>query len=263
MISSKQEDKIIYEINLLVDLFLKTNASDLELSERTGISSSTVQRRLTDKERIVRIYPNGEELFNKISIQRKNNRENGKERGAQYSKLNNGNYNTFSNSKLKLNMFCKNKDEEMDLMFKIAIKYRLHLDTIISLFPYEVNEINEYKDNYMYKKALDYLFMYDKTNQEIAKTDFLEYYKNLLNVKKTDELNSLVASLSKVEEENYKDILNYQIKYALNNNEVINKFGIDKDEYNKNIYLILDNDPILKDEYINLALFMKNRGRIR
>ena len=108
-----------------------------------------------------------------------------------------------------------------------------------------------------------YLSIVDKTNQEIAKTDFLEYYKNLLNVKKTDELNSLVASLSKVEEENYKDILNYQIKYALNNNEVINKFGIDKDEYNKNIYLILDNDPILKDEYINLALFMKNRGRIR
>ena len=39
MVSKVQNEKILEETKMLVNLFLETNESDIELSKRTGISS--------------------------------------------------------------------------------------------------------------------------------------------------------------------------------------------------------------------------------
>ncbi len=268
MISSKQEEKIINEIKQLIELFLKTNASDIELSEKTGISSSTVQRRLTDKKRITECIPNGEKLYEIVSTRRRINKENGKEKGTQNSILNNiylkDSLNIFkNNNRLKLDIFCSNNlDKEMDLLFKLVLKYRVNLDSILTLFPYDSETILKYMDNYYNKNALEYLFYYDKTNQEIAMQELIDFYKEMIKTKKTNEYIELISKLDDSKCNNIRDILLYQMNNVLSTNDILEKFNLDKEEYDKKVYELLGSDPILKDKFVNLVTYMNKKKAV-
>ena len=68
------DEKMIKETRQLVNLFLRTNKSDIELSRMTGISSSTVGRRLTNEFGILKAFPErGAEIYELIKENRQKN----------------------------------------------------------------------------------------------------------------------------------------------------------------------------------------------
>ena len=67
---------MIAQTKLIVNEFLKTNASDKELADLLGISSSTIQRRLNDKKRIITaFYPDGERVYELVQKNLKLNKK--------------------------------------------------------------------------------------------------------------------------------------------------------------------------------------------
>ena len=80
MRSKKQEEEMKVKILFLSKLFLESNYSDIELSNITGISSSSVGRYLTSdlaKEVL------GSDIYNEISKKRQENLYNAKIKGGQ------------------------------------------------------------------------------------------------------------------------------------------------------------------------------------
>lgn len=137
MVSVEQNRKMNDEIKLLVKLFFETNKSDEELSEITGISRSTIGRRLTDRERIVALY--SEEVFNQIAETRQRNLYEAKLKGARNAAKNpflkdrNG---KFSGSIKELDKVYVTLQDKVLLLTHIAQMYGLSKENIIKYFPF-------------------------------------------------------------------------------------------------------------------------------
>lgn len=80
MRSKSQEEEMKIKILLLSKLFLESNYSDIELSNITGISSSSVGRYLTSPFAMEILGP---ETFNFIAQKRRENLYNAKIKGGQ------------------------------------------------------------------------------------------------------------------------------------------------------------------------------------
>ena len=129
-----KKEQVLRETKLLVRLFLKTNASDEELSKMTGISSSTVGRRLTNRDIILSCFPaNGERLFEIVREKRKYNRERGKVIGNQTSVLNNFN----GTPKLRLDVIYKDERKQLKFLSHLVLTFRAKLPLISELFGFE------------------------------------------------------------------------------------------------------------------------------
>ena len=92
MISKEQEERFNKETILLVSNLILNKLTIKELSELTGISSSTVQRRLNDENRIKNAYSGLkkttteiEEIINEIKRILEINKENGLSNGGKTS----------------------------------------------------------------------------------------------------------------------------------------------------------------------------------
>ena len=131
VVSEKQQEYILAETRYLVEYFLNTNKSDIEISKATGISSSTVGRRLTNKQRIVEAFPeDGLGKYNKVMERRKANLARAKIIGGQTSRLNNsiinGKSKDFSGTtKLSLDILYPNEEQQWEFLMHIALCFRL------------------------------------------------------------------------------------------------------------------------------------------
>ena len=118
---SDKQKEIMEETVMLVNLFLETNESDILLGERTGISSSTVGRRLTNRDTILKCFPdNGERLYEIIKEKRKNNLQRGKIIGSQASKLNNLEFMN-DTPKLRLDVLYRDERKQTWLLSQLAL----------------------------------------------------------------------------------------------------------------------------------------------
>jgi hypothetical protein len=273
MLSKNQNEVILAETRYLVNLFLETNLSDLELEKKTGISSSSIQRRLTNKAKIMEAFKNGEEIYELVNKRRKANLKKGKIRGGLTSQLNN--IYTKENTKLRLDLFFEYKNLELEFLRNLILVFRAKRKTIEELFNYTEEELNDiYEGNEM-----DYLENYDNTIQEFSKEEIITYYRDLLNSINSKEKNKISNEIKEINdywiyelmdkiskskplnENDYNNLLNYQLKYALREHDIEKLFNIDKDIYFENVIKILDNNIILKNRYNNLKNYYLEKVR--
>lgn len=262
MVSSEQEAKMLEQTHLLVELFLKTQESDIALEKRTGIPSSTVGRRLTNKKRIVDVYgfEIGQEIYAKIMEIRKNNLQKGKKIGGQKSMLNNvyvkDELGKFSGStKLRLDVIYDDELLLKHFLFHLALTFRAKPKTIAGLFQLDEKKLLEDLISVSMSgyNSLLYLLYHDNSDQDLAKQNIISYYRELLNaiskqnnaekyrlinlisdekiatIKKSLEEGK--TSIETLDSKDIEELLKYQLKYALSVNELANTFGIDANIY--------------------------------
>lgn len=278
MKSAEQTEKIIRETKELVELFLKTNASDLELCKMTNISSSTVGRRLTNKENILIAFPEGGvEIFELVSKKRQENLAKGKALGGQTTLLNhiytldeNGKFTGCS--KIRLDVIFNQKENQDKFFIHLILYFRLHLDTIQELFQFTDEKLNNLLNlTGRFHYALNFLFEHDTKNQRIAKENFIAYYRELINavrlkdIDKKKRLINLVTDAKAVEIKNNRKsgevlsndeletLIRYQIKYALAAKDMSVTFNVSRAHYNKIVINFLDNNKELKSDYESMA----------
>jgi len=292
--------KRVNETTLLCTEFLLTNESDIELSQKTGISSSTVGRRLTNKENISLAYEDikeklvekgqkedeipttGSLLYDLISKRRQENLLRGKSLGGQttllnhvYSQTSDGKFD--GSTKIKIDVLYKDIDNQYKFIVHAALTFRLHLDTLSQMLQIDENELLENMIRIVPNAydAIKYLLYHDVNDQNIARGDFLNYYRELLNairMKDIDEKKRLISvvSDSKVAEirkkhepgdvltdEEFEAIVTYQVKYGLTQELVTAMFDINIANYNLRIGRVLTNNPKLRQKYDYLSEYNK------
>ena len=283
MVSREQELNIIEETKLLVDLFLETNLSDIELSKKTGISSSTVGRRLSNKDNYLKAFPtNGEELYERVMTNRQNNLKMAKTIGGQSSILNNiqlrdRNGQFIANvPKLRLDIFCKNHVVEDKMLYFIALTFRAKLPLLSELFGMEEEIIYTKLCETYYKlhnidnhRTIDYLCYVDPANQDEARINIITYYQNLLNAIRSKDHIMRKMLLESIDDTNVKkikdrqniylrdedieEIIKYQLKYAFDCEKAAAYCGVNASTYRKRLNKYLDINPELKERYEYLA----------
>lgn len=286
MVSKEQEKKMIEETIKLVNLFLQTNASDIELEKLTGISSSTVGRRLTNKQRILAAFPfSGEDVYKEIMLRRKNNLHKAKVLGGQTSMINNiylkdeiGKF--VGSHKLRLDVFYDDADKQMMFLLHLALTFRLKPSSISDLFQIDEKELLEKLviiSGNAYNSLL-FLIYHETFDQNVAKTNVVSYYRDLLNAKRkkddatqkellnkvTDALASeIIASKKSLEDftlDELEVLLRYQLKYTLSIIDLANTFNIDAKIYEERVPFILEHNPDLKERYEFIISFNLSSG---
>lgn len=277
MLSEKQLKKTLDETKLLVELFLETNKSDIELSEITGISSSTVGRRLTNRDYILRTYPeNGLEIYERVMANRRSNLHKGKILGGQTSILNNlpirDSNNKFQGSmpKLKLDIVYSEPEKQHQLLRHIALTFRAKLPLLSTLFGLSEEELLKILYvPYTNTESINYLLYTDKTDQEVAMEKILAFYRDLLNAVRSKDRKSmalLIRSVSDydasqviknrkpsepITDSEFSVIIKHQLKYSLTRGEVSKIF--DTNLYNggfsDSIARFLEANPELRERY--------------
>lgn len=223
--------KRIEETVLLCTKFLLTNASDIELSNMTLISSSTVGRRLTNKGNVIQAYDavkknlleaswseeeipkDGIELFELIAKKRQENLLRGKSLGGQTTLLNHvynkGADGKFEGStKIELSVIYKEIENQYKFMVHAALTFRLHLDTLSNLLQIDENELLENMIRLVPNSynAITYLLYHDVNEQTIARQEFLSYYRELLNAIRTKDIEEKKRLISIVTDFNVAQI---------------------------------------------------------
>lgn len=279
MVSKNQEEQIIKETKALVKLFITTNASDIELSKMTGISSSTVGRRLTNKERIFKSFPdNGEKVYAVITSKRKSNLKQGKLLGGQISMLNSVGNNLEKLPKLKLAALSKSKEKQIRILIHMALTFRVKLKLLADLFQTDEQELLEkinLVSNESINKALDYLFNYDDYNQELSLANLIDFYsrfimarqkkdkeeqKRLINEIDDSKVKIVLKSshnLNKMSNEDIKVFLDYQFKYGLSSQDTARTLNFEINEYNEKIKEVLNVDDKLNKRFKLLMEYNK------
>ena len=294
MKSREQEEKILKETKLLVELFLETGLSDIELSKQTGISSSTVGRRLTNAFNIKKIYPdNGDELYEQIMFKRQENLHNGKVLGGQISvirntplKDRNGKFKG-SFSKLRLDFFYQNKEKQMKLLKHMALTFRAKPPLLSELFGFTEEEII----NYLYEStpnslSIKYLIENDFSDQMDAKDKIIAFYCDLLDAAKgfdVERVNELIKRVfdfhaheviikrknnELLNSDDFGEIVKYQLKYALKQKDVCSIFGLEPNYFRTRLSKYLAENEELKERYnaltdFNSIYFWENYGKKR
>lgn len=277
----------IKETTHLVRIFLETNASDLELEKRTGISSSKIGRILRDKKRILEAFPHeGEKLYNLIGKMRKQNSYNGKVLGGQISMLNYGQTaeNSLDNSvpKLRLELFYKDETKQMQFLMHIALTYRAQLPLLSQFLQIPENELLEKMlstctaANY---KSLKYLFFHDVSDQEVAKANVIEFYRDLILVLKNkdkdmqklvlarvDDSKAFELIKSRKERETISDefmlaMVKYQLKYSYSQSMVANIFRVSCRNYQYKLNGFLERHPEYQRSLELLSIYNESGGR--
>lgn len=150
--------KLIYyseETRFLVHLFLNTNLQDKELEAVTGISSSTIGRRLNPagltsanpfENYMIAFGDDWQFIYDRVVKQRQENLRKAKERGGHVSKLNNvfvQNEKGFFQGaiKLRLDLFANNLNLQYKILANIANYFHLNPITLANLFDMEEVEV--------------------------------------------------------------------------------------------------------------------------
>jgi len=284
------------EIKKLVRLFLETNESDKELSLRTGISSSTVGRRLTNAEKIVELFdldinripgiecpPDqsyGTYIYDLVRKRRKENilkgRSKGGKIGSEKVNLRRDEFGKFisdSTPLVDLSQLYQSEEKIYKFLAHATLTFRLTLPTLSELLGMTEDEVfsklMEHKPEL--SAAFEYLFVYEMLPQRDPRSNFLRYYMQLLNAKKTrdpEEQKRLLALISDKDAKKIKDtrstesgrrqkldigtIIRYQLKYAIKSVDIAHMFHIGYSVYAREVNLFLADKPDLRCRYDNI-----------
>ncbi|MBE6157004.1 MAG: hypothetical protein E7161_04615 [Firmicutes bacterium] len=178
-----------------------------------------------------------------------------------------------SQTKLRLDVFYKSVEKQYVFLRRLALTFRARLPLLSELFQISENELNTLLEihNPNYSRALRYLFYFDISDQEKAKSELLAYYQELLNAmvskdkNRQSQLTGKIAdsdlaevfeksqSGKRLSQDEYARVLNYQLKYAIALRNICYMLGVDKNTYKRNIKPILESDVDLKASYERLA----------
>ena len=273
----------------LVEIFLQNNFSDKELSGITGISASTVGRRLINKNMIIDVFNDeknkleytnnsndsyGEFIYRLVKNRRKENSYKGRSKGGQKAMTKNG---YVKNNKGKYVMF---KDFNLDKIFKddnskykflclCCLTFRVKPSNVFKIVNIDVDLLckNIKLYNKSFSRSLDYLEMFDKTAQNTALINFRNFYCKLVDAIKDgnkimvhDLMNYLNDSdfnnIKDVDDSNFDIIINYQIKYAYSIDDMSQILNIKGNDYANLIKKYLQEHKSWQDKYYNLLKFL-------
>ena len=293
-------DRINEQTRLLVNTFLAENLSDKELEKKTGIPSSTVQRRLTDPKVIGPLY--GENVYEKIQMKRAENKLNGRMRGGKKSQelngylkdetgkfLGSGIKKTLNDIKINPKRLYKHENEIFSFIYHSILEFRLKISTMANLLEMDENDLykklQSFLDSYMQEVINTDLVFYEQ-NQEQAVCNFKIFYINLCHAKKTEnkeELNKLTNMLydfdfkslsynrtpkTEFTKEEALIALKYQLKHGKYNNDIANSLNIRPDTLSKGYKKVFEDNSKLKQRYDYLNEFhnqlrKKNNGALK
>lgn len=171
------------ETRFLVHLFLDTNLQDKDLEEITGISSSTIGRRLNPAGKassnpfenyMIAFGEDWKSLYERVVTQRQENLRQGKQRGGHVSQLNNifiKDENGFFKRavRLRLDLFASNPELQYKILANIAVYFHLNPVSLSSLFGIKEVEVID-----ILNSLNGNVIMYD--NQESAILEFKAFY---------------------------------------------------------------------------------------
>lgn len=261
-----KKEQVIRETKLLVKLFLEYNESDIDLAKRTGLSSSTVGRRLTNRDIILLCFPsNGERLFEIIKEKRKYNLNRGKAIGSQTSIINYLN----NTPKLRLDIIYKDEDKQMQFLSHLVLHFRCKPALISELFGFDEDDITTklLDFNKGCYESFNYLFYKDNYDQEQAKINVIDYYRNLIEAISKKDIatkNVLIREISDNKVIEFKNnhtngdikddndiltLLRYQLKYAVSNRKMGEKFHFDDANYARRVRKLIENNQELQNRY--------------
>lgn len=275
----ERQKKIQEETLYLIKIFLQTNESDIELEKRTGISSSTVGRRLTNKAVILQCFSkDGEKIYELIKEKRRKNLERGKILGGQATLLKNAN--SKESLKLRSDILYSDREKQIKFLTHLFLTFRVKLPLITELFDVSekeiLNDLIKYNPD-IYPSIL-YLFYQDETDQKLAKERVINYYQNLVNslIKKDKAgINILLREISdskiveckkkinmekNIIDEDIMTILMYQLKYGLSNYIIGEKFGFDSVNYANRVRNIIKDNIELSERYESLMRYNKEKA---
>lgn len=255
-------------IKLIVNLFLRTKANDLELHKRTGFSLEEIREILTSEELVKKGFPlNGEELYKEIE------KYYDKDRVYVIEKEK-----TIYNSGLDIDSLFQKEVNMKKFLLQCALTFRMKLPLLSELLnsPEDViyNEMIRNSDNIFL--ALLFLFNSDTTDQIKAKEQFLSFYDSFKeaiknrDTKKRKELLGIICDekahlLSKtrkegdkISESDLETMLSYQLKYSLTAKDVSDYFNISLHHYVKIVNEYLSAHPEEKLNYEILVDIHKN-----
>lgn len=234
MRSQEQEIKILKETTVLVKLFLKYNMSDEMLSKVTKLSSSTIQRRLTNKSDIVKAFYNsslngfindtnltyGEYIYELVQQRRKQNLQNAKINGGKSYKENNigikDENGKFIGSKpimdLKVFYNSPKKSEEENLkqqyifLLHIMLKFGLRYQSLSEITGIDITTLKSHMEsyNYNYDRSLnlvDRAYFYG--NQKQAQENVLQFYEKFKEFKKTNNTAGVRLLIHQIDDSDY------------------------------------------------------------
>ncbi len=284
VVNNEQTKKIIHETVFLVKLFLKTNCSDVDLSKLTKISSSTVGRRLTNKEWIMKAFPdNGEELYEKIAKKRQQNIEKGKIMGSQISLLNKNFNRDNINSvpALRFDVLFKNPQSSLIFIYHMALTFKTELSTLADLLQISERDLERQMteakpgSSYYFYNLKQYYF-----DQEEAKIRFVRYYQELLEALKNGQKEMLYELLMAVTDNKAESIIKnrqsgeiisdkdlmiiliYQLKYFISTKSTCQIFGINIHNYRERVKRLLEQNPELYRQYdFLISYYSAKKGR--
>lgn len=287
MVSREQEEKILQETKLLVETFLMTRESDIDLGKRCNITSSTVGRRLTNKERIIAVFgENGEEIYNQIMAIRNDNLQKGKMIGSQTSMLNHIKEGEFVKTpKLLLGVFFNKPEKQEKFLYHLALTTRAKPQLLSELFGIDEDEICKIIEKVggpLTEKSNKFYLELDTYNQEKARNRILNLYKDILLANKNKD-KALKVSLIKeitdakivefqkkwnahlngekfierkenkiLTDEDIVAILNYQLKYSLTDYHICEQFSLNRQNYRERVRNYIQDNNELRCRYEEL-----------
>lgn len=244
MKSIEQEKKILQETIVLVKLFLKYNLSDEKLAKITNISSSTIQRRLTNEQTIKQAFnsykienfendkniPYGQYIYEIVQKQRQQNLYEAKKRGGVKSQENNmylkAEDGEFKGNKPIINLLYiynnpkKSLEEQERVQFSFLVHmmlhFRLRYQSISELTNIDmdtlIKKLTKYNPSfYISLNLMDNAFFLD--NQKQAQTNIMNFYNEFKRAKidgNKDKLTQLIHQIDDSSYQNFKK--NYQEK---------------------------------------------------
>ncbi len=267
-----REDKRLQEVKLLTELFLKTRKSDIELAEMTGISSSNVQRRLNDVERMKAVFGINEGIakYNEITKLRQENKLHGKILGGEISRMNNSDN---GQRKLRLDIFYSKREEQMKFLLHLMLTFRLKFKTVEELFGYSKEELDEaFRPLNIPNRTFQFL-EFENYNQTLAKNQLIFYYKNYLDSSNKEERAKLIYEVlddkvlkifkenrvpgETISEEVLSSLIKYQLKYGLSDSNIADMFNIHRSNYTKKANKYVENKKALLQRRENLVDYIR------
>ena len=181
-------------------------------------------------------------------------------------------------NKLKLEVFSKSEEKQYIYLRHLALTYRTKLPLLSELFQIPEDELfaKIIKYNRYSYRALIFLFNYDLSDQEKAKSEAITFYISLLNaiLSKNKEMqhqlinqisdanaDNVVKKKNKGEtftEEDIEIIAQHQLKYALSFKTLSNIFSLDKSYLYRRIQKLIENDAELQAKYERLSAFSED-----
>lgn len=262
---------------VIVNFFMEDNMSINEISKRTGDSIDSVQRTLSNKRIILLLFPeNGEQIYN--NIQEKVVKEKLKVYNLDVSEI----------PKLRIDIFSKNPEMQIKLLYHMALTFRVKLPILAALF-----QIDEFwlrrkffaEQSIILDSGIEYLENGDITNQNIAMSNLINYYRRYVNaiVKKDDsarkELIESITDIKAVEmikrnresgdlisQEEIETMFAFRMKYALSTQKVASIFSVNRSNIIKLFKSYYECHPEFQTEYMGISdynedLFFTNKRK--